>query len=288
MVEIPLLDCSGLPCVDLATGNGKTLRLLIDTGEVNSYLDVKAAQGLGVALQPLQGSDGNSVNEVQRTVVPGAHFGDLPMGDFPFMVWDTTPQPDKPGEKVQPLPADGALTYSAFKNRLLQIDYAKHVVRLSQPETDPQPCPRECSELTIKHFGNFGPVTLTANGFAVNGQPVDVQIDTLFTGTMLVYPGSVEKLGLKKQSKAKHKEFFPYTQGGLKLARSDGATESFRNTPLIENAPLYFTTSEDRPPAMQFDATVGSGLLSHATVTFDFKSMRVWMETASRTAPQPQ
>lgn len=283
LTEAPLLDCSGLPCVDLATGSGKTLRLLIDTGEANSYLDIKVAQALGLELQPLKGSDGQVISEVQQTVVPGAHFGDLPMGDFPFMVLDTTPQADKPGEKVQRLPGDGALTYGAFQNRLLQIDYASHVLRISEPLSDAQPCPRACSGLVIKHFGGFGPATLTADGFAVNGQPVDVQIDTLFTGTMLIYPGSVEKLGLKKESKAKHKEMFPYTQGGLKLARFDGATESFRDLQLLQNAPLYFATSDDHLPAVQFDATIGSGLLSHATVTFDFKSMHMWMELAGAT-----
>src|SRR5947209_20166047 len=56
MMEIPLLDCSGLPCIDMSAANGKTLRLLIDTGEANSYLDMKAAQTLGLELKPLKGS----------------------------------------------------------------------------------------------------------------------------------------------------------------------------------------------------------------------------------------
>ncbi|MGA8027609.1 MAG: retropepsin-like aspartic protease [Bryobacteraceae bacterium] len=278
LVQIPLLDCAGLPCVDLSTGSGKTLRLLIDTGEANSYLDIKAAQALGVELQPLKDSNGDAISQVQQTIVTGAKLGDLAMGDFPFMVLDTTPQSDKPGQKMERLPGDGALTYNAFKNRLLQIDYANHVIRISEPQTDAQPCPRACSDLIVKRFGSFGPVTLTADGFTLNGQPVDAQIDTLFTGTMFVYPGAVEKLGLKKESKSKHKEVFPYTQSGLKLARADGETEGFRDLTLLQNAPLYFGTADDHLPVVAFDATVGMGLLSHARVTFDFKGMHIWME----------
>jgi hypothetical protein len=121
IAEIPLLDCSGLPCVDMRTASGKTLRLLIDTGEINSYLDSKVARSLAVELQGLKGNADNSANsEVQQTVVPGAMLGDLPMGDFPFMVLDTTPQPEKLGVKPEPLPGDGVLTFSAFKNRLLR------------------------------------------------------------------------------------------------------------------------------------------------------------------------
>lgn len=279
MIEVPLLDCSGLPCVDLATGSGKTLRLLIDTGEVNAYLDLKAAQALGLDLQSLKGTDGGDINQVQQTVVPGARLGDLPLGDFPFMVLDTSPQPDKPGQSTQALPGDGALTYGAFKNRLVEIDARNHVMRISEPQSDAQPCPRDCSDLVIKHIGRWGPVTLTAAGFAVNGEAVDVQLDTLFTGTMLVYPGSVEKLGLKKQSKAKPKEVFPYTQGGVKLARADEGAVSFRGVPLLQNGPLYFATKDAQLPEVQFDATAGMGLLSRATATFDFKGMHFWIES---------
>lgn len=285
--EIPMLDCSGLPCVDMTIGGGKTLRLLIDTGEINSYIDSKVAQSLGLELHALNAADGTAVSEVQQTVAPGAKLGDLPMGDFPFMVLDTTPQPNKPGQEAQPLPGDGALTFSAFKNRLLELDYAKRVIRVSEPQDAAQPCPHDCSELVVKRFGRFGPVTLTAGGFAVNGQPINVQIDTLFTGTMLIYPTSVEKLGLKKDAKAKHKDFFPFTQGGLKLARADGATESFRGVQLMQDAPLYFLTSDEPSPSVQFDGVVGDALLNRGLVSFDFKSMHMWIEPAAVATPAP-
>lgn len=288
LIELPLLDCSGLPCVDMTAGSGKTFRLLIDLADVNSFLDTKQAQAMGLPLQPLKGNDGNDISEIQQAVVPGARLGDLPMGDFPFMVLDTaTSQPDHQKQQ-QLLPADGALTYSAFKNRVLQIDYAHHVVRISEPQTTPLACPRTCSNLVIKHFGgDFGPITLTTDGFTVNGQPVEVQLDTLFTGTVLVYPGSVEKLGLKKKSKSKQKENFPYLEGGLTLVHSDGATASFRDVPLMQNGPLYFGTSDDHLPAQHFDATVGWGLLNHAVVTFDFSGMKMWMETPGAASPVP-
>lgn len=284
-VELPMLDCEGLPCIDVTTESGKTLRLLIDLGESNSYLDSKVAQSLGVELHRLTGGgDDSTASEVQETVVPGARFGDLAMGDFPFLVLDTTPQPDKPGHKAQQLPGDGALAFSAFRNRLLQLDYAWRVVRISEPLDSAQPCPYDCNDLVIKRFGQFGPATLTARGFAVNGQPVDVQIDNLFTGTMLVYPASVEKLGLKKEAKAKHKESFPFTQDGLKLARAEAATESYGSIQLLENAPIYFLTPDEPAPPVPFDAKVGSRLLSQGIVTFDFKGMRMWMEPARMNA----
>jgi Aspartyl protease len=281
IVEVPLLDCSGLPCVDLTTGSGKTLRLLIDLGEANAYLDTKAAQALGVDLQALKGTEGGDISQVQQTVVPGARIGDLPLGDFPFMVLDTTPQAQKPGQTSQPMPGDGALTYGAFKNRLVEIDGRKHMLRVSEPQEDAAPCPGSCTNLVIKHVGHWGPVTLTTTGFAVNGQAVEAQIDTLFTGTILIYPAAVERLGLKKESRAKPKEQFPFTQGGVKLARSDAGAVSFEGAPLLAEGPIYFGTKDASLPDVQFDATVGMGIMSRVKATFDFKSMRFWMESAA-------
>jgi len=135
----------------------------------------------------------------------------------------------------------------------------------------------------VKHIGSAGPSTLTADGFSLNGQPVIAQIDTLFTGTVLVYPSAVEKLGLQNEAKSEHKELFPYIENGIKLARFDGATEGFHDLTLAQDAPVYFFTPDNTPPAVPFDVTAGGGLLSHATVTFDFKGMHIWMESANGT-----
>ncbi len=282
MTPVPLLDCSGLPCVDLTTGSGQTLRLLIDLGERNAWLATNAARRLGLEAQAMKGADGASVPEVQQTVVAGAKLGDLPMGDFPFVLIDNTPQPKAAGAKVemsQPLPADGALTYGAFVNRLVQLDFANHQLRVSAPLTEALPCPGSCSGLIIKHFGRFGPATITADGFAVNGQSLDAQIDTLFSGTLLIYPASVEKLGLKKEKKGKAKRF-PFTQGGVELREAETVSESFRGLELLRDAPLYFTTKDEDYTNIQFDGTAGLGLLQRARVTFDFKGNQFWMEPA--------
>ena len=274
--EIPLLDCSGLPCVELATASGKTLKLLIDLGSVNAYLDSKAAQNAGLPLQELKG--GNAA--VQETTVAGARLGDLPLGDFPFMVLDTSPELAAPGSKKSlPLPADGALAFGAFQNRLLQLDFTKRVIRVSEPENESADCPHVCGDLIRQRMGQYGPATLTATGFEVNGQPVTAQIDTLFTGTMLIYPRSVERLGLKKASKTKSKDEFPYIQSGLKLGHSDGFALSFRGTALMPDGPLYFwSAKEEAPPSVTFDATVGTALLSRGIVTFEFKGMHFWID----------
>ena len=184
----------------------------------------------------------------------------------------------KPG-KTAPLPGDGALTFGSFKNRIVQLDFRNHVMRVSEPLTTPQTVPANSADLIMKHFGHFGPVTIVTPGFSVNGQSLDAQIDTLFTGTMVIYPESVKKLDLQKQGKSHQKEDFPFW-GGVKLVRGSADTESFRDLPLLESAPLYFTTaaSATHTPEGQFDATVGIALLSGTALTLDFVDNKVWLE----------
>lgn len=288
MVEVPLLDCSGLPCIEMATGNGKTLRLLIDMAEPNAYLDLKAAQSLGSDLQKLKTEEQTDVSQVQQTIVPGAKIGELAMGDFPFMVVDTTTDATQAIKPPPPLPADGALAFKAFQNRMVKIDFANHKLTISEPLDAEQPCPQTCTDLVVRHVGKYGPVTLTTTGFSVNGQPVEAQLDTLFKGTMLIYPDFVKQLGLKKLAKAKHKEFFPYLLGGVKLSQANGATESYQSLQFGPDLPLYFFDSEDNhEDPVNFNATVGSGLLSQGVAVFDFKGRHFWLETAKGT-PTPQ
>jgi hypothetical protein len=281
--EVHLFDCSGIPCVDMTIsppgGDIKTLRLLIDTSGPNAYMDSKVAASNNLDVKPMAGSDGKPIEEIQQTIAPGAKLGDLPMGDFPFLVINLNDTGDdntmKKG-KTAPLPGDGALTFGSFKNRIVQLDFRNHVMRVSEPITTPEPAPPNSAELIVKHFGNFGPVTIVTSGFSVNGTPIMAQIDTLFTGTMLIYPESVKKLDLQKQAKGRQKEDFPFW-GGAKLVRGDAQTESFGTLQLLENGPLYFTTAEGatHTPEGQFDATVGIALLNGTTVTLDFVNNKI-------------
>ena len=293
--EVPLLDCSGLPCLEMTSRSGKTIKLVIDTAEPNSFLDVKVAQTLDSNVKPIKADNDADISQIQQSTVAGAKIGDLPMGDFPFLAIDTTPeanphQPKLPlsrdpsrAKQTPAFPADGALGFRAFENRILQIDYPHHKVRLSEPVDQPQPCPQTCTDLVIKHFGNYGPVTLTTTGFSVNGQPLDVQIDAEFSGTMLVYPDSVKKLGLKKLAKAKQKSFFPFLQGGLKLAEAEGGgTVTYQSLQLGQELPIYFFDSSDaHTNPVNFGATVGSGLFVHLTAVFDFKGKHFWVQASN-------
>ena len=274
----PMLDCSGLPCVEVTLASGRHLRLLIDTGNVSSVLNKAAATELGLETTPVIGADGKPVAAYRRAVLPGLKIGDAELGDARILVMDLSDD-----IKRDRMPAcDGTLAYTAFKDRLLELDYRRKTVRLSSVLRASEPCPAFCGTLTTPTFGKKGPPILVATGFSVNGREITAQIDTLFSGTMLIYPTSVEKLGLTEAAQTTTKEFFKYTDDGVDMLKATAATESFGSRPLAENAPLYFATTAVHLPDGMFDGTVGHALFAGSVLTLNLHDMKVWM---SRVAP---
>jgi hypothetical protein len=268
-----MLDCSGLPCVDVALASGKHLKMLIDTGDVSSVLDAKMAKELGIAVLPVKDADGKDVPGYARAALRGAKLGDAELGEVKVLVMDLSVM-----EAKDQIPkADGSLAYTAFKDRLLEMDYVGRRVRFSEVLSEDMACPGKCGVLTTPTFGKKGPPILVATGFSVNGKEITAQIDSLFSGTMLIYPTSVEKLGLSAEAKSTKKEMFKYTDGGVDMMRASAVSEGFEGRVLAKDAVLYFAGPEVHLPDGMFDGTVGHALLEHSVVMMDFKGMRVWL-----------
>jgi hypothetical protein len=109
------------------------------------------------------------------------------------------------------------------------------------------------------------------NGFAINGKAASVQIDTMYTGSMLIYGTSIAKLGLVREAGASETEFFPFTDGGVTMKVATGSTESFHGTVLGSNpAKIFFPTPGVHEPDGMFDGTIGLALLKDRILSFNF------------------
>jgi len=269
-----MLDCAGLPCVDVTLASGKHLKMLIDTGDTSSILDAQVAKDLGLDVLPVKGANGKEIPGYGRTVLSGLKVGDAGLGDLKVLVMNVA----TPMAKDQMPKADGFLAYTAFKSRVLEMDYVTRKVRFSEVLTSGVACPGQCGELTTPTFGKQGSPILVGTGFSVNGKAITAQIDSLFSGTLLIYPTSVEKLGLVEEAKSTTKERIKYTDGGVDMMTSSAASEAFEGRVLAKDATVYFAGPEVHLPDGMFDGTVGHALLEHSVVVMDLKGMRVWMK----------
>lgn len=265
MESVPLHVCSGLPCIDATVEDGRQLRLLIDTGDVNALLDDSAASRLNLQERPAHGADGKPVAGYHLASLRGLKIGATRLDDVLVIVTSLRAMTDDHAPD-----ADGFLTYPAFKDRILRLDFAHKLLSFSKPIASSVACTGSCGTLQYPSFGKTGPKIVLSSSFSVNGKTVSAQIDTLFTGTLLVYPQAVSRLDLRKESESKSTAFFPYTDSGVEMTRGKANTISFLDVPLAQNSSLYFATPKVHTPDEMFDATVGTAVLMQSIVTFDF------------------
>ena len=244
--------------------------MLIDTGNANSVLDRPLADAMGIRLQPVNGPDGKPYPGYASGTLAGVRIGDVALGDLEVLVVNLKPSVDDGSMPA----ADGTLAYTAFKDRVLTIDYRNRLVHISGVAPASASCTHACGTITNPTFGKHGPPIVVTTGFQLNGQPLTMQIDTLYEGTMLIYPTSVEKLGLAAQQSSAKTRIFHFTDGGVPMIESTAAQESFEDKLLRSNAALYFATPKVHLPDGMFDGTVGNELFAGHVLTLDFHANR--------------
>jgi hypothetical protein len=268
IAEVPLLDCDGTPCVDARIADGKAIRLGIDTGNVDSVVDSRVAEASG--LKPFEPPKPGAPSLMFRTAMSSVHVGALTLMNVPAIGMDLS---DMISHQQMPHVA-GTLAYPAFKDRILQLDFVAHKLRVSDALTTPAKCTGACDTMSLITFGKEGPPIVVADGFEINGEKVSAQVDTMYTGSLLVYTASIEKLSLSGAAQSSEVRLFPLTDGGVNMKVADAQQESFNGITLSKDgAKVYFPTDTVHEPDGLFDVTVGLELFRDAVLTLNFHDM---------------
>jgi hypothetical protein len=270
--DLPLVESDGVPCVNVRVGDGPDLLFGIDTGNVNTCVDLRVAQSAGLGLTALAPP---APEGFFRATVPVLRLGAIAIVGTHVLAFDFA------GNQMPKMA--GTLAYTAFKDRIVQIDYAAHRVRISNVLSGPSVLPGPAAHFSLITFGKEGPPIVVAHGFELEGKAVSAQVDSMYTGSLLIYTASIPKLGLQALANTPATEFFALTDGGVNMKVAAAASESFLGTPLGGGKPkVYFPTPGVHEPDGLFDATVGLGLLRNAVLTLDFHD-----STLSVTKPRP-
>jgi Aspartyl protease len=91
LATTPMLECSGLPCVDVNISGAAHLKMLIDTGNQTSMLDKATAEKLGLPLKPALGLDGKPYPGYSIATVKNVQLGSIALEDMKFLVADFQP-----------------------------------------------------------------------------------------------------------------------------------------------------------------------------------------------------
>lgn len=268
--EVPLLDCDGLPCVEARMDKGPVLKMGIDTGNVDSVLDAPYAEAAG--LKPTTALPAGAPSGIFRTVIPSISVGSVTLENVRTLAMSLS---DMISQNQMPH-VEGTLSYTAFKDRILQIDFVARKVRISDVLTSPVECAGACDKISLIKFGKAGPPIVVADGFEINGKKMSAQIDTMYSGSLLVYTASIEKLELAEAAKTNKSREFPFTDGGVQMKEAPAGKETFHGLTLSGPAPLvYFPAPDVHEPDGLFDATVGIELFYRTSLTLNFHDMTI-------------
>ena len=264
--EFAFTSCEGLICFPVRLPDGSARTFVLDTGNVHSALAADTAAAAGLATHPAHGRNGQPIPGISETDVIPLHLGDIGL-DAKLLVFD------RKDMGPMPHPFDGTLAFTDLKDRVIEIDFPHHRLRISDPENGPLQLRK--GALKAITFGQHGPPILTGGPFTIDGKTVQAQIDTCFTGSMVVYDAALSALGLGTVAQqAAQARTFPYTDGGVSMREAAARSIGFAGRALpIPSPRVYFPTPGVHQPDGLFEATVGTELFSGSVLTLDLHSM---------------
>jgi hypothetical protein len=268
-VELTFKPCDGMICLPVTLADGKSHWLLLDTGNVNSWLLADAARAMHLKLDVIE-QDGKKIDGIFRIGAQTVLLQKQPMAAR-FLAFEK--------EQVGDLPSgvDGALAYTFFTGRVLKIDYPHH--RLSVLDAPSNGLTAVAAPLHLITFGKAGPPVVVGSGFSVNGRPVSAQVDTCFTGTLLVYDQAIADLGLQDSPDAGPPKFFPNTDGGVNMKEVAIDSIGFGGRMLSPRPATIYLSAPGKnlvhQPDGLFEGTVGNALFAHSIVVLDLQSMKI-------------
>jgi hypothetical protein len=275
IADVAFTDCQGLICVPVSV-DGQSRTFVLDTGNVTGYIAEDAARALDWQAGPYIGRDGKPVPGLNSV---GPHT--LEIGPLRLEVPKMLVLPRQDFAPVEKPPFDGGLAFTALLDRVVQIDYPQHRLRISDRITGGFAATGG-GELKRITFGHKGPPILTGGPFTINGQNLQAQIDTCYTGSLVIYDDAVGKLGLQSIAKKGEARKFPYTDGGVTMLGSRTRSVGFAGQQLDGADPvIYFATPGVHQPEGLFEATAGNELFRQTVLTLDLHDMRMKVDRSN-------
>ena len=255
--RIPLLNCSGFPCIDAMFG-GTRLRLLISLADQNSVLT-----SLGTAKADAKRS-AKEVGKARKFKIGSVELNDLFTSD------DTLDGAFPDGIDKLTSAVDGTLAYSAFGEHLLVLNIPGKYIEVSEQPLRRPVCPARCSQLhDTGAQGPAGDVTLTSDGFTVGNAPLKARLDTLYPGAVVMLR-SVKGLPIGESGPA------PGAYRISRLSMVETAPVYLNGKPVVNAAPIVRADDLFAREGTRLDSAVGLAILSTGVYGFDFRSMKMW------------
>ncbi len=260
--DIPVLSCSGLPCVEARLDGGAPIRLVLDFSNFTSY----------VSAAVVRNRRSESSSRVQ--------LGPVVLTDrFPVV----NPRSKKSMDQLlmEEFPGgDGGLSLRAFAGRLLVLDLPHRRLRIWNGSAPGPTCSRRCGNWVLVREGDIVGIPIwEADDFSLNNRPVRALLDPLYPGAVIA-------------SRVIEGLIFPERRGdgvvlpgvatgrqyrGDRLFSIGSIFVTFAGATVCSSASLVRYQERFGRSAVKHEATIGLGILSTFPIALDFRKQTMWI-----------
>jgi predicted aspartyl protease len=274
-VEVPFEFVHHQIVVQVKIGGKGPLNMLVDTNTDPSAIDEKTARELGLSIGssagPASGA-GTEVNTTFPTMFPTVELGSITAKQVPAATIDMS----KISARIE-RPIAGVLGFSFLKDRIIQIDYGKLVLRFFAQSPYPriQLAPNTVNTIAMTFRREEGAVIV--DSIFVNNEKMRATLDTGSSGNLSLTPEAVALLGLDDEAgdgptdtSVGFNGQYEHKSGVLKSVRMGRYS--------AEGVQATFFLPKTGHDNKKYQVNIGNAFLQDFLMTFDFKDKIVVFE----------
>jgi predicted aspartyl protease len=255
--------------------NGKgPYNMLLDTGTSPSAIDLATAKEIGLKIKPVDvGGKGTGSDKIvsYQTVLPEIQIGALRAKNIAALAGESlTGVSQRLGKSLQ-----GVLGYSLLKNRIVQFDYPKRVIRFYSAAPFSKGSPQSANRIILP-FRLIDDTPLIEEVY-VNGKKIKATLDTGSNGTLRLTATATKALGLEEAAQ----KAAPLSATGYagQARYRKGRLKTLAVGALAVDAPeVTFIMEQDEDDERAPEGNLGNIFMSNFSVTFDYHKKLVMFE----------
>ena len=277
VVEVPFAFERSSVIVEVKVNGKGSYNMLLDTGAEQSAIDLNMAKELGLKLNPIGGgkvvATGKKQNTLFLTKLSQIDVGKVQSKDILAVAIDFSRISQRIGIRV-----DGVVGYNFLKNRVVQFDYQKRVVRFYSTLSMPNSPVANTSNRMVLPFRFYGDDKFPViDDVYVNGKKIRAELDTGHSGVLALTAAATKRLGLDATAQAAEPET---SEGalGTSVNRKGKLRTLTVGTVTIDSPTVSFRAPNSGLDEAPFDGLLGNDFFKDFVVTFDYRNMIVTFE----------